>query len=125
MTANANAVGSKISKNIPISFVSGLRMQMSSQQIKNKLAKQFKFPLFQDYECKCRHNTCGPLCDKCCPMFNQKRWRPGKFISANECERCQCFGHADECFFDPQVFNLNFFTTKSENIINLGTMGKK
>ena len=36
-------------------------------------------------------------------MYNQKLWRPGKFISANECERCQCFGHADECFFDPQV----------------------
>jgi hypothetical protein len=53
-------------------------------------------------------------------MFNQKRWRPGKFISANECERCQCFGHADECFFDPQVFNLIVFKTKSENIINLG-----
>ncbi len=36
-------------------------------------------------------------------MFNQRRWRPGKFVSANECEACQCFGHADECFFDPQV----------------------
>ena len=56
-----------------------------------------------DYECKCRHNTCGALCDSCCPMFNQKRWRPGKFISGNDCEMCQCFGHADECYFDPQV----------------------
>ena len=37
-------------------------------------------------------------------MYNQKRWRPGKFIAANECERCQCFGHAAECYFDPQVF---------------------
>ncbi len=36
-------------------------------------------------------------------MYNQKRWRPGKFVTGNECERCQCFGHADECFFDPQV----------------------
>ena len=63
----------------------------------------------KDYDCKCRHNTCGPLCDKCCPMYNQKRWRPGKFISANECERCQCFGHADECFFDPQVHHLPIF----------------
>jgi laminin alpha 1/2 len=36
-------------------------------------------------------------------MFNQKLWRPGKFITANACERCQCYGHADECFFDPQV----------------------
>ena len=37
-------------------------------------------------------------------MYNQKRWRPGKFIAANECERCQCFGHATECHFDPQVY---------------------
>ena len=57
----------------------------------------------QEYQCKCQHNTCGPLCDRCCPVFNQKRWRPGKFVTGNECERCQCFGHADECFFDPQV----------------------
>ena len=21
----------------------------------------------------------------------------------NECERCNCFGHADECYFDPIV----------------------
>ena len=55
------------------------------------------------YQCKCLHNTCGSLCNQCCPMYNQKLWRPGKFITANACERCQCFGHADECFFDPQV----------------------
>ena len=60
-------------------------------------------PISMDYQCKCKHNTCGPLCDKCCPMYNQKLWRPGKYITANACERCQCFGHADECFFDPQV----------------------
>ena len=57
----------------------------------------------QDFKCKCEHNTCGELCDQCCPMYNQKRWQPGKFIIGNECEMCQCFGHADECFFDPQV----------------------
>ena len=77
-----------------------------------------------EYTCKCRHNTCGELCDSCCPMYNQRRWTTGKFISGNECERCQCYGeycifnvhqifffkhqkyfpgHADECYFDPQV----------------------
>ena len=56
-----------------------------------------------DYQCQCKHNTCGQLCDSCCPMFNQRRWTTGKFISGNECERCQCYGHADECYFDPQV----------------------
>ncbi len=60
-------------------------------------------PTSMDYTCKCRHNTCGPFCNQCCPMYNQKLWRPGKFITANSCERCQCHGHADECFFDPQV----------------------
>ena len=67
--------------------------------------------IFKDYECRCRHNTCGDLCDRCCPMYNQKRWRPGKFIAANECERCQCFGHAVECYFDPQVFYFIFENT--------------
>ena len=56
-----------------------------------------------DYQCQCKHNTCGDLCDKCCPMYNQKLWRPGKFITGNECQRCQCFGHADECYFDPRI----------------------
>ena len=45
-----------------------------------------------EYTCKCRHNTCGELCDSCCPMYNQRRWTTGKFISGNECERCQCYG---------------------------------
>ena len=31
------------------------------------------------------------------------RWTTGKFISGNECERCQCYGHANECYFDPQI----------------------
>ena len=66
----------------------------------------------QEYQCKCQHNTCGPLCDQCCPMFNQKRWRPGKFVTGNECERCQCYGHANECFFDPQVGSMS-----SEHVI--------
>ena len=39
----------------------------------------------------------------CCPMYNQRKWTTGKFISGNECERCQCYGHADECYFDPQI----------------------
>ena len=45
-----------------------------------------------EYTCKCRHNTCGELCDSCCPMYNQRRWTTSKFISGNECERCQCYG---------------------------------
>ena len=63
----------------------------------------FLYTILQDYQCKCQHNTCGALCDQCCPMYNQKRWRPGKFITGHECELCQCFGHVNECFFDPQV----------------------
>ena len=50
-----------------------------------------------EYTCKCRHNTCGELCDSCCPMYNQRRWTTGKFISGNECERCQCYG--EYCIF--------------------------
>eukprot|EP00095_Tigriopus_kingsejongensis_P006097 maker-scaffold691_size110934-snap-gene-0.29 protein:Tk06097 transcript:maker-scaffold691_size110934-snap-gene-0.29-mRNA-1 annotation:"laminin subunit alpha-1-like" len=63
----------------------------------------YSLPTPQAYQCQCQHSTCGALCDQCCPMYNQKKWRPGKFIMGNECEMCQCFGHAEECFYDPQV----------------------
>ncbi|XP_065059492.1 laminin subunit alpha-1-like [Rhopilema esculentum] len=27
--------------------------------------------------CQCRNNACGPLCDRCCPAFNQYPWKQG------------------------------------------------
>lgn len=54
-------------------------------------------------ECVCQHNTCGPTCDRCCPLFNQRAYRPASATDANPCERCQCNGHASECRYDPDV----------------------
>uniref|UniRef100_A0AAV2JTK7 Laminin subunit alpha-3-like n=1 Tax=Knipowitschia caucasica TaxID=637954 RepID=A0AAV2JTK7_KNICA len=58
-------------------------------------------------QCQCEHNTCGDLCDRCCPGFNQKPWRAATVHSPNECQHsdaaCQCFSHAFDCYYDPDV----------------------
>ena len=58
--------------------------------------------LLQDQQCKCAHNTCGATCDKCCPLYNQRPWSPGGGFPG-VCEKCQCHGHAEECYFDDDV----------------------
>ncbi|KAM4728827.1 laminin subunit alpha-3-like isoform 2-T2 [Anableps anableps] len=54
-------------------------------------------------QCECQHNTCGESCDRCCPGFNQKPWRAATVDSPNECQSCQCFSHASDCYYDPEV----------------------
>uniref|UniRef100_A0A671KLI3 Laminin subunit alpha-5-like n=1 Tax=Sinocyclocheilus anshuiensis TaxID=1608454 RepID=A0A671KLI3_9TELE len=54
-------------------------------------------------QCDCRHNTCGPSCDHCCPGFNQFPWKPATTYSANECEPCNCHRHSSECYYDPEI----------------------
>ncbi|XP_069013512.1 laminin subunit alpha-3-like isoform X1 [Embiotoca jacksoni] len=54
-------------------------------------------------QCECQHNTCGESCDRCCPGFNQKPWRTATVDSPNECQPCQCFSHAFDCYYDPEV----------------------
>uniref|UniRef100_A0A670I4A0 Laminin subunit alpha-5 n=1 Tax=Podarcis muralis TaxID=64176 RepID=A0A670I4A0_PODMU len=54
-------------------------------------------------QCDCQHNTCGASCDRCCPGFNQMPWKPATTDSANECESCNCNGHAYDCYYDPEV----------------------
>ncbi|XP_049339127.1 laminin subunit alpha-3 isoform X9 [Astyanax mexicanus] len=53
--------------------------------------------------CECEHNTCGESCDRCCPGFHQKQWRPATANSPNECEPCQCHSHSAECRYDAEV----------------------
>ncbi|KAF7654917.1 hypothetical protein LDENG_00063180 [Lucifuga dentata] len=55
------------------------------------------------HQCECKHNTCGESCDRCCPGFNQKPWRAATINSPNECQPCQCFSHAFDCYYDPEV----------------------
>ncbi|XP_059201052.1 laminin subunit alpha-3-like [Centropristis striata] len=54
-------------------------------------------------QCECQHNTCGESCDRCCPGFSQKPWRAATVDSPNECLPCQCFSHAFDCYYDPEV----------------------
>uniref|UniRef100_H0WHJ4 Laminin subunit alpha-5 n=1 Tax=Otolemur garnettii TaxID=30611 RepID=H0WHJ4_OTOGA len=54
-------------------------------------------------QCACQHNTCGTSCDRCCPGFNQQPWKPATADSANECQSCNCHGHANDCYYDSEV----------------------
>lgn len=53
--------------------------------------------------CKCKHNTCGDSCDKCCPGFEQKKWAPAVPKNPNICEPCNCHGHSDKCVYNETV----------------------
>ena len=53
----------------------------------------FLLPLFYLY----------PQCDACEPLYNAKPFRSGDQVSANPCRQCQCYGHADECVYDPTL----------------------
>ncbi|EMP38380.1 Laminin subunit alpha-3 [Chelonia mydas] len=55
------------------------------------------------FQCECQHNTCGETCDRCCPGYNQKQWQPATANNANECESCNCHGHATDCYYDSDV----------------------
>ncbi|XP_074843383.1 laminin subunit alpha-3 [Carettochelys insculpta] len=55
------------------------------------------------FRCECQHNTCGETCDRCCPGYNQKQWQPATADNANECESCNCHGHATDCYYDAYV----------------------
>uniref|UniRef100_A0A4W3JCR4 Laminin, alpha 5 n=1 Tax=Callorhinchus milii TaxID=7868 RepID=A0A4W3JCR4_CALMI len=57
----------------------------------------------EELHCDCQHNTCGGSCDQCCPGYNQLQWKPATTDSANECEACNCNGHAFNCMYDPEV----------------------
>ncbi|XP_076315810.1 laminin subunit alpha-1-like [Tachypleus tridentatus] len=60
-----------------------------------------------EFRCLCKHNTCGDRCDHCCPLYNQRPWRAGTSKDAAACEKCECFGHADECYYDENVASKN------------------
>ncbi|VDO27999.1 unnamed protein product [Haemonchus placei] len=54
--------------------------------------------------CRCEHNTCGDMCERCCPGFLQKKWQPTTAHNNFTCEPCNCFGRSDECVYDEDVF---------------------
>ncbi|XP_055466158.1 laminin subunit alpha-1 [Psammomys obesus] len=54
-------------------------------------------------QCQCEHNTCGESCDRCCPGYHQRPWKPGTISSGNECEECNCHNKAKDCYYDETV----------------------
>ncbi|KAM9226168.1 laminin subunit alpha-3-like [Dugong dugon] len=55
------------------------------------------------FQCECQHHTCGETCDRCCAGYNQRRWWPATSEQSNECEACNCHGHATDCYYDADV----------------------
>ncbi|XP_061125977.1 laminin subunit alpha-2 isoform X2 [Syngnathus typhle] len=59
------------------------------------------------FSCECEHNTCGESCDRCCPGYHQQAWMAGTFVARHVCEKCNCHGKADECYFNQTVADLS------------------
>ncbi|KAM9355578.1 laminin subunit alpha-2 [Pholidichthys leucotaenia] len=58
------------------------------------------------FSCECEHNTCGESCDHCCPGYHQQPWMAGTFLTRHICEKCNCHGKAEECYFNQTVADL-------------------
>ena len=56
--------------------------------------------------CKCNHNTYGNNCELCLPLYNNKPWKPATNDNINDCQKCECNGHAVRCTFDAELFKL-------------------
>uniref|UniRef100_A0A7N8XTA6 Laminin subunit alpha-2 n=1 Tax=Mastacembelus armatus TaxID=205130 RepID=A0A7N8XTA6_9TELE len=59
------------------------------------------------FSCECEHNTCGESCDHCCPGYHQQPWMAGTFLTRHVCEKCNCHGKAEECYFNHTVADLS------------------
>ncbi|NXV74126.1 LAMB3 protein, partial [Atlantisia rogersi] len=55
--------------------------------------------------CVCQHNTAGPNCDRCAPLYNNRPWAPAEDRDPHECQRCNCNGHSSSCHFDPELYH--------------------
>ncbi|BES88583.1 laminin subunit [Nesidiocoris tenuis] len=53
--------------------------------------------------CECAHKTTGEHCEECLPLYNQRQWKPGTPKEANACLKCECYGHARSCIYDPTI----------------------
>ncbi|XP_044024751.1 laminin subunit alpha-2 isoform X3 [Siniperca chuatsi] len=68
------------------------------------------------FSCECEHNTCGESCDRCCPGYHQQPWMAGTFNTRHVCEKCNCHGKAEECYFNQTVADLSLsLDTRGQN----------
>jgi laminin beta 1 len=54
--------------------------------------------------CQCTHNTVGNNCEKCLPLYNDRPWAEARVDAKNECQKCECNGHAQSCTFNQDIF---------------------
>ncbi|XP_060040806.1 laminin subunit beta-3 [Erinaceus europaeus] len=57
--------------------------------------------------CVCQHNTAGPNCERCAPLFNDRPWAPADDQDPHACQRCDCNGHSETCHFDPAALEAS------------------
>lgn len=62
--------------------------------------KRVGFPVLV---CECSHFTEGDQCERCIPGYVQKKWKPATVDNPNECEKCNCNNHSEECYYDAEV----------------------
>ncbi|KAI1304937.1 Laminin subunit alpha [Halotydeus destructor] len=60
-------------------------------------------PDSQKLVCRCDHNTVGDQCQLCKPGYHQKKWMAATNMDKNICEKCNCYGHSEECYYDEDV----------------------
>lgn len=54
--------------------------------------------------CECKHNTDGPDCERCLPLYNNVEWKRATSSEVNECKRK--YWNTEFCFFF--VFCVSF-----------------
>ncbi|XP_067107794.1 laminin subunit alpha-1 [Osmerus mordax] len=60
-------------------------------------------PVTKKLQCECEHNTCGESCNECCPGYHQEPWQPGTRSFGTTCEKCNCHGKAEDCYYNQTV----------------------
>lgn len=57
--------------------------------------------------CACQHHTCGLQCEECCDGYQQYKWRRATIGDLFVCEKCNCHGHSNQCYFDEEISRKN------------------
>ena len=57
------------------------------------------------YTCQCLPDsfTQGPKCSECQSLYNDKPFRRGDVTNRFACKFCECYGHANSCYYDAML----------------------